>query len=270
MKYSTFIINLDKNPERLSFMSEQFKNLGMNFERFNAINGSEYDFSTEYNEDVYKKINRGTTLTKGFLGCTLSHRKTLEKMIERNDDYVLVLEDDIELSIDFKKILENELSKRELGKTNWEYLSFNYPSVGWKSINLWLFLVINEIIKNRKKLKTWLKIPYLGIKFITISIIYTAEGLRENIFNLLNIGRPVKFYRPLYLAGCYLVTKQGAEKLVKMNSPIKYSSDGLPNYAKSVCSLKFYAYAPLVARQKREEFQSTLNNDHFGKKVISY
>jgi GR25 family glycosyltransferase involved in LPS biosynthesis len=271
MNFKAFIINLERNPERLAFMTSELDKLGISFERFNAFDGSKYDFSYDYDEDLYKSKNKGTTATNGVKGCALSHRKVLEKMIAENLDYALVFEDDIELRDDFGQIIKKELQRRESGKTRWEYLSFNYPSVGYKSIHLWLFLFNEQAKREKWSLKFISKLPIYLIKFLGVSTLYLLEGLRESIFKLIyKHGKPTFFLRSLYLAGCYMINQSGARKLIDLNTKIAYTADGLPNAARLKRGLKFLAYVPLVARQKREEFESTLNNDHFGKKVITY
>ncbi len=261
---------MKKNPERLDFMANQFQKLGMDFTIQEGIDGSAYHFE-EYNAGPRGRRNDGIFMTAGIKGCALSHKMALEKMIADNLDYALVMEDDVELSDNFKKIMGWEMEKRERGETSWEYLSFNYPSVGMKSVYLWLFLFSEMMKKNRKKAIYWIKLPVYFLKFIGITIMYSFEKLREMLYKRIYLyGKPAKFYRPLYLAGCYLITKEGAEKIVALNSKLMYAADEVPNIARTKKLLKFYAFVPLVARQKRETFPSELNNEHFGKKVISY
>ncbi|MFH1454833.1 MAG: glycosyltransferase family 25 protein [bacterium] len=271
MKFKTFVINMKKSPERLIFMSNQLNKLDMDFTIQEGVDGNTYDFKNDYNEELSKKFNGGKTVTKGEIGCALSHRRILETMLKENFDYVLILEDDVELSPNFKKILDQELTKRDAGITKWEYISFNYPSVGWKSIALWLFLFFHMMKENKKNITYWLKLPIYFIKFIGFSILCMFEGLREILYKkIYTYGTTAHFYRPLYLAGCYLVNKDGAKKLLELNAKLSHTADGLPNEARIKKGLKFYAFVPLVAKQKREIFPSTLNNKHFSKKVITY
>ena len=71
-------------------------------------------------------------------------------------------------------------------------------------------------------------------------------------------GQAVPFYRPLYLAGAYLITRHAAELLYKMNTPIVYPADRVPDEARKQLGMKFYAYAPLCVYQKRESFGSSI------------
>jgi GR25 family glycosyltransferase involved in LPS biosynthesis len=271
MEYKVLVINLERNPERLSFMREQFQKIGIGFERFPAIEGSKYNFNLEYPKLMRVGDNNGVFQPLGVIGCALSHKKALELIVKSEQNFGLIMEDDVEVSPDFKIIIEKEIRKRKNNHTSWEYLTFNYPTPGWKSIALWLFLVKRHFLKNSRNITMWLKLPVLLIKFLIVSCVYVYEGLRNNLFKIFNLGKPVKFYRDLYLAGCYLVTQEGAKKLISMNDELMYTADELPNVARKKNDLKFYAYVPHVARQKREDFPSILTGGQdFGKKIISY
>ncbi len=270
MKFRTYIINLARSPERRMFMEQQFKDLTMEFNIIDAVEGKSYDFADCYDEILWR-VHNGKPGTPGEKGCALSHRIALQRMLDEELDYALILEDDIELYPHFKEIVESELKLRESGKTHWEYLSFNYPSVGWKSIHLWLFMFFNMAKVKKTDFSFVLKLPIYFLKFIAVSAIYLLEGARETLYaRIFPLGKAARFYRSLYLAGCYIVTKEGAKKLISLNTPLSYTADALPNEAKKQKGLNFMAHVPLAARQKREEFESLLYNEHFGKKVISY
>lgn len=101
------LINLDQSTDRLVKQQEQFKQLGLSFERFPAV--SIKDFS----EDEYKALafSGQRPLKQSELACFLSHKKAWEYVIYVNEPCV-VLEDDAVLVKDFKKVLD-EVSKLE-------------------------------------------------------------------------------------------------------------------------------------------------------------
>ena len=51
-----FLVNLDKRPDRLAFVSKQLDELGIPFERFAAIDGSKLTIETQTLFDVPKFI----------------------------------------------------------------------------------------------------------------------------------------------------------------------------------------------------------------------
>lgn len=257
MKFKVFLINMKKSPERLEFMSNQLRALGIPFEIQEGIDGKIYNFAGLYDETLSLKLN-GSSLASVEKGCALSHKLILKKAFEEQLDYVLILEDDVELPLNFKQILNEELNKRDTGKTGWEYLSFNYPTVGLKFIKLWLFL-LQEQFKKKTISNPYLKIPLYVVKFIGIVIFSMVEGLRDVLYKkIYSHGTPARFYRPMYLAGCYLITKGGVKKLRSVQKKLIYPADRVQNVAQIKNGLKLFHYVPLIVKQRRDKFKSTM------------
>lgn len=92
-----FLINLEKNKERLAYMQAQLERLGVAFERIPAVYGKELS-----RKELCRKFSAfrsycatGVRLTLGEVGCALSHIKIYRRMIEENLSYALIFEDDI-------------------------------------------------------------------------------------------------------------------------------------------------------------------------------
>ncbi len=267
--FKVYIINLDKDKERMEFMNKQMQELDMDFERVPAIYGKEYNFAEEYNEALAIKQN-GKLLVPGELGCAKSHKLCYEKILENKNNYTLILEDDVCLPKNFKQIIEkqielNEVQKNLKNKLIWDYLLFDYPRPGKFFIYHWInSLFLNYKLLNKNNL-------YKKVKFIIYSFIKACYMLPLAVFEFLrnkyysnktnlkkSSGQAVPFYRPLYLAGAYLITRHAAELLYKMNTPIVYPADRVPDEARKQLGMKFYAYAPLCVYQKRESFGSSI------------
>lgn len=258
MKFKAYVINMEKSQERREFMVNQLTDQKIDFEIFKAIDGKTHDFTKNYSEELSVRHN-GKSLSLSELGCALSHRLALEKALNEDLDYALVLEDDVELPPFFSKILAQELSKRVSGKTSWEYLSFNYPTVGIKYIRLWLFLLFDMFSKNRS-IKQYFMIPLYFVKFFGISFFSLFEGSRDFLYTkIFTYGKPGRFYRPIYLAGCYLITKKGINKLLSISEKIIYPADRIQNEAQAKKRLKLFHFVPLVVKQRRDKFESTMN-----------
>jgi len=257
MKFKTFVINMKRSPERLAFMSDQLNRLGIPFSVQEGIDGNTYDFGALYDDALARKKN-GVPLTAGEKGCLLSHRLIWEKIIAEDLDYALIFEDDIELAANFKGALDHELARRESGKTHWEYLSFNYPTPGFKFIRLWLFLLSEKFSRDQ----SWTlraKIPLYAAKFIGIVLLSCWEQLRSVLYrNIHRFGAPARFWRPVYLAGCYVLTKSGAEKLLSVSKLLVYPADRIQNIARREKKLRIFWYVPLLAKQRRDKFKSIL------------
>lgn len=271
MTLETLVINLNRNPERLLFMQKQLGDAGISFTRQEAIDGKIYDFSPDFDESEYRKVNKGFGISLGERGCALSHKKALEKMLTSPSDYALIMEDDVSIPKNFKSILDHEIKRHQDGETSWEYLSFNYPSVGYKAIILWLFLFYTMFTSKKGSTK-YLTLPIYLIKFLAVATLSMFEGFRESLYRrIYKTGKPGRFLRPLYLAGCYLVTRDGAHKLLKtQGDKIRYTADRLPNVARVKEGLRFFGFVPLLVIQQRDIFQSNSVDPEFDEKVKKF
>lgn len=98
---NTYIINLDKDKERLDNSLLECKKAGINNPtRISGVYGKDLTESeiTDNVEYVYSKIGLSSAI-----GCAMSHIKAWKKMIENGDDSALFLEDDVVFSTDFKE-----------------------------------------------------------------------------------------------------------------------------------------------------------------------
>lgn len=95
-----FLINLDKNPERLAAADAQLRGLGVDYERFPAVYGKALS-----REERRRKVRRfrswcamGRRLMDGEIGCALSHCGVYQEIVRRGLPCAAVLEDDCKLS----------------------------------------------------------------------------------------------------------------------------------------------------------------------------
>lgn len=103
-----FMINLERRPDRRLKMERSFKEIGLTVEHVPAIDGQ--TLSQEYLEKIGVKYLRGYAdpfhnrpMTRGEVGCFLSHFWVWEKQVMHKLNEVLVLEDDIRFEPYFKK-----------------------------------------------------------------------------------------------------------------------------------------------------------------------
>lgn len=109
------LINLDQSIDRLEEQVAQFKELGLNFDRFSAT--SIQDFT----EQDYQKMAFGgqRPMKQSELACFLSHKRAWEYVLEYNQPCA-ILEDDAVLVSDFKDVLENIKNISDLDYVNLE------------------------------------------------------------------------------------------------------------------------------------------------------
>lgn len=102
MKVETYLINLDGSDQRLQSATKQLNDHQIKFTRFPAVDGRKKSLN-EFNEYNDVKANQilGRSLLNSELGCYLSHYGCVEKFLQTDSDYLVVLEDDMEVSHDF-------------------------------------------------------------------------------------------------------------------------------------------------------------------------
>lgn len=103
-----YIISLKQDIERRQAISKTLENLGLKFIFIDAIYGK------ELSEDVIKItrdksrggiLNRGFSATPGEIGCTLSHLKAYQAILDKNIDWACILEDDVILDERFETFI---------------------------------------------------------------------------------------------------------------------------------------------------------------------
>ena len=103
-----YVVNLDKNLERMTSIESQLRSFGLQFERFPAVYGK--TLSAEERRNCYRPFralcNLGVVMTDGEIGCALSHVGIYRKIVDENTPVCLVLEDDVLLASDFPHVVE--------------------------------------------------------------------------------------------------------------------------------------------------------------------
>jgi len=96
-----YVINLDKDTERLHAFDKQMKKHRISYMRFPAVNGA----SLGYDEGLTKFCN--DFCTPGMKGCALSHKSIWEDMLKNRYENVLVFEDDVTLLDEFETVFRD-------------------------------------------------------------------------------------------------------------------------------------------------------------------
>lgn len=91
-----YVINLDKDKDRLERIDTQLRRYGIAYERFPAILGSTVGSSHPAFSGFCNSF-----CTDSMKGCALSHTSIWKEMVEKNYKAVLILEDDAILTDDF-------------------------------------------------------------------------------------------------------------------------------------------------------------------------
>lgn len=250
-----FIVNLERRPDRKQLIESRLANLGIkNYEIIKAIDGKELpdDTSEIYNKEKSVLIHR--QLKKTEIACALSHIEIAKKVIEQNLEYAIILEDDAELTLEFKQFIKD---------FNLEPNKFDFLILGSFSSNQFF----NGKLKNKHS-------PYRLIEKESITYLDKIEFY---------IGQTTihKSYYPTqtldYVHGthAYMLSNSGAKKLLELNYPVVVEADNVWNYFYGQC-VTLFTNPILVHRQhedsdiraERKEFNDNFDNysDNFKKR----
>ena len=93
--FQTWVINLDRAPERLARITAQLQRLGMPFHRMAAVDARLLTAEQRalLDEPAYRR-KHGMLPVWGELGCYLSHVQVMRNFVASDAEFALVLEDD--------------------------------------------------------------------------------------------------------------------------------------------------------------------------------
>ena len=101
-------INIDKNEKRRKFMSNQFEKLGLQNQRISAITPLDFDVILEQKRPLTCKYPGCVTCEYEF-ACLCSHIKAIQEALKSDDDYFIIMEDDIQIPfiIDYDALIKD-------------------------------------------------------------------------------------------------------------------------------------------------------------------
>ncbi|XP_007434118.1 inactive glycosyltransferase 25 family member 3 [Python bivittatus] len=122
-----FLINLARRPDRRQRMLDALFELEIDPLVVDAVDGSALNSSSIKKMGInllpgYYDPFSGRTLTKGEVGCFLSHHHVWKEIVERKLEKSLVLEDDVRFEAYFKKHLLRLMEELEQAQTDWELI----------------------------------------------------------------------------------------------------------------------------------------------------
>ncbi|GAB1137542.1 MAG: glycosyltransferase family 25 protein [Shewanella algae] len=125
MKYKVFVINLARSTERMAHITEQLNRVGVPFERIEGVDGNLLTDEEIEQVSPAKLVQKNyyRALSKGEVGCSLSHKKAWQKIIDDDLDFAFILEDDIYLEDNFSEVVD---LMRNLPTKEWDFIKL-YP-----------------------------------------------------------------------------------------------------------------------------------------------
>ena len=93
-----YVINLDRDVERMASIRANLEALGLPFERLSAVMGKDVpEWEKLVDMSAYAWRNRLDAPRAGEVGCTLSHLKAMETFLRTDAPWCVILEDDVEV-----------------------------------------------------------------------------------------------------------------------------------------------------------------------------
>ncbi|KAF7690961.1 procollagen galactosyltransferase 1 [Silurus meridionalis] len=122
-----FMINLQRRADRRVRMLRALRLQGIDCKIMPAVDGKAMNVSEIHSMGIhmlpgYSDPYHGRPLTKGELGCFLSHYNIWKEIAERGLKTSLVIEDDLRFEIFFKRRLKNLMSEVEREGLDWDLI----------------------------------------------------------------------------------------------------------------------------------------------------
>ncbi|XP_076008901.1 procollagen galactosyltransferase 2 [Genypterus blacodes] len=123
----TFLVNLKRRLDRRTRMLKTMASLGLHATLSSAVDGKALNTSQLQALGIemlpgYKDPYSGRVLTRGEIGCFLSHHSIWTQMIERGLQKVLVLEDDVRFEPRFKRRMQAIMDAVEKAQLDWDLI----------------------------------------------------------------------------------------------------------------------------------------------------
>lgn len=108
-----YLINLPKAVERLEHAKQSLKKADIELIRVDAVMGKELTLPhPDYSESSYRyRHGKRTNLSE--LGCYFSHIKAMKMFLESQDEFALILEDDICFEADLKQVITEAIKQSD-------------------------------------------------------------------------------------------------------------------------------------------------------------
>lgn len=186
-----FVINLDRRPERWGKIENLCRKHKFCVNRFPAIDG--WQLTDEDMKNL--KGNYECQLTKGMVGCLLSHVSILKEAFARGYNVIWVMEDDIEI-IDDIRLIPSLLSTLYEIDPDWDV--FYTDRDGRNSSNgEYIFSLSSDFRPDdlfHQPLSYYLKrevvgegIMRIGQRFCTHSLIFSKKGIEKILHYFIHV-----------------------------------------------------------------------------------
>lgn len=222
-----YVLSVAAAVSRRELFMQRFE--GLNYEFFFGADKNKFSMEGSiqngiYNEELARKHHRfSKTMKHGEIACSLSHRMIYEDMLAHNYQRILIFEDDAVPDLQRVKEIPEILKETP---SDWELLFWGWDKNGKAPAGAFLKKAVYHL-QHRLGLLKW--------DHAIINNLY-AKPFSKNI-------RKAGFHDYTY---AYAVKKSGAEKLIRMQTPIQYIADNLLAHAATKSLVAGYITSPAV------------------------
>lgn len=212
--FPIFVVNLVRDYEKKAHMDNVANALGVKFEYIDAVYGK--DLSQSQIDDVYdeslslKELGRG--LSRGELGCALSHLSIYQKMVNDGIETALILEDDVEISSELHDIL----NARQHFPCDWELLLLGYYSeTATERVSMESFFGKSDVTPSHQTVRL------VEVAFGTHGYMINLRGAKKLADTLIKIIKPIDHYTG---SGRYINMYALSPRIISLNQKFKAMS----------------------------------------------
>lgn len=209
-----FVINLKQDTEKRKHMYELCQKYSLNCHFIDAIFGKDLDasFVKEVTDDEVSRKIHGKLLSRGEIGCALSHIKIYREIVEKKIENAIIFEDDIVLEKGFEEII---------GKTK------NFPE-DWEVMLLGYYSRASDELISKSSL--WFKKNLVGdfhavrlvqLAFGTHGYMINSKGVKKLLDSLETIVKPIDHYTGIE---SYVNMYAIKPRVVRISDKFKYNS----------------------------------------------
>lgn len=115
------LINLERRPDRLKQFDSQAKLFNLDYERFDAVDGSKFRID---NKTIQIFAGNDFGWRRTVIAIALSHIKLWRELVNSDSQYYLIFEDDVKLDKKFKRYYDSTIEK--LKDNNYPFIFLGY------------------------------------------------------------------------------------------------------------------------------------------------
>jgi glycosyl transferase family 25 len=196
----TYLINLEDRKDRLESAKAEFKKVGLEYDRVNAIDSRALSGPTS------------PLVTSGVQGCWESHKICYSNLLASGENYALICEDDLQI----KNVKHFHEALDWATKNNVGLLQIGFLTHGVKNRLLYLYETLEMIT---------FKVIYLITRIPNLPISFKGIGSRLRVAKY---GKTLASFIPdSFFPGthCYLISRETAQKILSLNDPQFLSAD---------------------------------------------